>query len=261
MKVILTLGLFLATLGCAASAEPVTVHHTRGAMRGFLTIRTQSGTLLGHAEYIEFVVGDRVTERLTMNFRDGSLDDETAVFTQKNVFQFVSDHHVQRGPFFKNSIDMTIEANGHVTIQTTGRDGKVKNETSHFDLPPDLSNGFVGTLLLNVPHNGPGLSLGMLLPTEKGRLARLDITPAGTMPVSVSPGDRRTASLFRIKVNLGGVAGVIAPMVGKQPADAMLWIVEGEVPGFVREVAQLSEGGPIISLELAGTSFSHTAAK
>jgi hypothetical protein len=62
-------------------------------------------------------------------------------------------------------------------------------------------------------------------------------------------------------VDLGGVAGVIAPVIGKQPKDTMVWVLEGEVPGFVRQVGQLYEGGPVVSIELSGTSFPRSAPK
>jgi hypothetical protein len=249
---------FLATLSLLATplcADPIPVKHTVGALHGFLTIRSSTGAILGHGDYYEFAQGERVTARLTMHFRDGSLDDETTVFTQRQVFAFLSDHHIQRGPFFKNAIDAVVESNGNVTVRTTGKDGKEKVETNHIDLPPDLSNGMVGVLLLNVAPNAPAFSLGMVLPTGRGRLIKLDIEPAGTHPFSASPGDRRTANLFRIKLNLGGVAGVVAPIIGKQPADIMVWVYEGEVPVMLREVGQLAEDGPIVSIELSGATF------
>jgi hypothetical protein len=101
----------------------------------------------------------------------------------------------------------------------------------------------------------------MVLPVGKGRLAKLAISPDGTQPFTAVTGDRLKANLFRIKIDLGGVAGVIAPILGKQPSDVILWIAQGEVPVLVREQAQLAEGCPIISLELGGTSFSRSATK
>jgi hypothetical protein len=229
-------------------------------MRGFVVVRSETGAPIGHGEYSELAVGDRVTVRFAMKFRDGSVDEETAVYAQRNVMQFVSDHHIQRGAMFKNAIDSTIEANGQYTLRTTGRDGKVKTETSHFDVPPDLSNGILANMMLNLRHDGPGLSVGMILPAGKGRMVRLHIAPAGTASFYAVAGDRRVASLFRVKIDLGGVAEVVAPMVGRQPADLTVWVLEGDVPVMVREVGQLSEGGPIVSIELAGTSFGRTGA-
>jgi hypothetical protein len=244
-----------ALLVSLAHAEPIKVKRVDGARRGFLNIRSQSGTLLGYGEYYEFVQGDRITARQTLHFKDGSLDDETSVFTQKTDFQFISDHHIQKGPFFKTATDATLEADGNYTIKTTGKDGKEKVETNHFDLPPDISNGMVGTLLPNLPDNIDEVSLGQVVPSGKGRLIKLKITPDGKRSFNITPGVRRTANLYRVKLDLGGVVGVIAPIVGKQPADLQLWLLPGDVPLLLREVGQLSEGGPIVSLELAGTSY------
>jgi hypothetical protein len=238
-----------------APAEPIKVRRVDGARRGFLNIRSQTGALLGYGEYVEFVTGDRITARQTLHFRDGSLDDETTVFTQKTDFQFVSDHHIQKGPFFKTATDATLEANGNYTLKSTDKDGKEKTETNHFDLPPDISNGMVGTLLPNFPNDIDEVSLGQVVPSGKGRLIKLKITPDGKQSFSITPGVRRTANLYRVKLDLGGVAGVVAPIVGKQPTDLQLWLLPGDVPLLLREVGQLSEGGPIVSLELAGTSY------
>jgi hypothetical protein len=250
--------LFLA-LTAQAFADPIPVQHVQGTMRGFLTIRSQSRAILGYAEVSQTTSADRVTMRTTLHFRDGSLDDETAIFTQHEVFRLVSDRHIQHGPFFKQSIDALVESSGQVTIRTTGNDGTIKEETSHIDLPSDISNGFVGTCIENLPH-GAGTILGMVLPIGKGRLIKLNIVPYGTGSFTASVGANRTASLYRIRLELGGIVGVIAPMVGKQPFDTILWVLEGDAPVIVREETQLSEGGPIITLELAGTSFPHSSA-
>jgi hypothetical protein len=55
------------------------------------------------------VHGDRVTSRLIFRFRDGSIDDDVTVFTQRRVFRLVSDHHIQRGPSFPKPLDFLIE--------------------------------------------------------------------------------------------------------------------------------------------------------
>lgn len=243
-----------------ASAEPIHVIHQQGALHGFLLIRSESGTILGHGQFTQSAVGDRVTAHSTFNFRDGSLDDEIAVFTQRNDFQFVSDHHIQRGPFFKNAIDMLVEANGNVTVKTKDKSGKEKVETSHIDLPPDLCNGIVPALLASISPNKPETTLGMVLPVGKGRLVHLIVTPDGTRSFYAVAGDRQTAHLFRIRIDLGGVAGVVAPMIGKQPSDIIVWYVEDEAPVLVREQGQLAEGTPIVSIELGGASFTRTPA-
>src|SRR5450755_2196984 len=56
-----------------AQAEPIPVKQTIGNVRGFLNLRSQSGTLLGYGEYSQVVVGERVTARQALHFRDGSI--------------------------------------------------------------------------------------------------------------------------------------------------------------------------------------------
>jgi hypothetical protein len=61
--------------------------------------------------------------------------------------------------------------------------------------------------------------------------------------------------VFRIHPELGGILGVIATLLGLQPKDVMVWVLEGEEPAVVRVVGQLGGFGPLVSSELEGTSF------
>jgi hypothetical protein len=71
----------------------------------------------------QIIQGDRVTSRLIFHFRDGSVDDEITVFSQRRVFRLISDHHIQRGPSFPKPIDVFIDAvTGNITSRT--EDGK-----------------------------------------------------------------------------------------------------------------------------------------
>lgn len=148
-----------------------------------------------------------------------------------------------------------MEETGNVTIRTVDKDGKERVETNHIELPPDISNGFTGTILLNAPPNSGPFRLGLVALTGKGRLIKLSIDVAGEEPFSPVRDVRRKATVFRIHPELGGVAGVVAPVIGKQPKDVCIWILEGQVPGLVREIKPLEEGGPIVSVEPAGASY------
>ncbi len=249
------LALFALALSVPALAEPIPIRQPQGATRGFLVIRSERGALLGHGEFSQLVSGDRVTSHLNFHFRDGSIDEETAVYTQKAVFQLVSDHHIQRGPFFSKPIDFLVEANGNVTLRSLDKQGAQKVETSHIDIPPDLSNGIISILLVNIRPDTPEFKLAMVAPTGKGRLIQLDIQRAPRQPFSCVVGFPCKATVFRIKPELGGLTGIVAPLIGKQPSDIFVWILEGDAPVAVREVGQLAEGGPVVSIELAGTIF------
>jgi hypothetical protein len=244
----------------AAHSEPIPVKHALGAERGFLVVRSETGKLLGDGELIQYATGDEVHTTLTFRFLDGSVDEETTVFRQRGTFQLVRDRHVQQGPFFKDDTDITVDVpTGMVTIKTTSKKGESKTETNHMDLPSDVANGMVGSLVLNVNRDA-AFSVGMVATTSKGRLIKLDFSSTGEQSFRIA-GRVRKATVFRIHPDLGGVAAVIAPIIDKQPKDIMLWVLEGDVPSFIREVGQLSEGGPIVSIEFAGTSFGMASRK
>ncbi len=247
--------LALLTLTSLAFADPIPVKRTQGVVHGFLTIHSAAGLTIGYGEFIQTTEGDRITGRLVLHFRDGSLDDETQIFTQHGAFQFVSDHHIQRGPFFPAQSDINIDANGNVTLHTTDKKGKTQDTNTHMDLGPDIANGMIGTILANVAPDAPEFKLGMVVPSQgKPRLIHFAISPAGRESFSVT-GSPRKASVFRLHPVIGGIEGVLAPIVNKQPPDTMIWILEGDAPLFVREVGQLSEDGPIVSIEFAGATF------
>jgi hypothetical protein len=145
-------------------------------------------------------------------------------------------------------------ATGTATTRTVDKNGKTHVESEHMTLPDDLANGFVGTLLLNVPHNTAPFRVGILAPVGGGRLIRILISPEGEQPFHMT-GQNLEATVFRIHPELGGIVGVIAQLLGLQPKDVMVWVLEGKDPAVVRIVGQLGGYGPVVSSELEGTSF------
>ena len=128
------------------------------------------------------VHGDRVTSRLIFRFRDGSVDDDITVFSQRGTFRLISDHHVQRGPSFPKPIDILIDAStGQITSHT--KDGKLTQ--THLDLPPDVSNGLPPNLLMNLLPSTAETKLSFVAPTEKPTLIHISIKPAGTQPFTI----------------------------------------------------------------------------
>ena len=247
---------FLAiTLGTVALAEPISVRHIQRPMHRFMTARSEAGKIIASGEFSQVVQGDEVTMRLTYHFVDGSIDDETTTYRQQGTFRLVRNHHIQKGPFFVKPVDFTVEASTRIaTSRTTDRNGRIHVESEHMDLPDDLANGFVGTLLLNVPQNTTPFRVGMLAPVGGGRLIHILISPEGEQQFHTE-GQTLKAAVFRIHPELGGIVGVIAPLIGLQPKDVMVWVLEGEEPAVVRIVGQLGGYGPVISSELEGTSF------
>jgi hypothetical protein len=97
----------------------------------------------------------------------------------------------------------------------------------------------------------------MVVATPKPRLVKLEISPEGEDSFSIG-GAAHTAMRFVIKIHIGGVRGVIAPIVGKQPPDTHIWMVEGKAPLCVKSEGQLYEGGPIWRIELASPVWANS---
>jgi len=252
---LLVAAFFALTLATAAPAEQISVKHIQLPRHEFMVARSETGTIIARVEFRETVEGDEVTMRLTYRFADGSMDDETTTYRQHGTFQLVRNHHIQQGPFFAKPVDFTVEAaTGTATTRTADKNGKIHVESEHIDLPDDLANGFVGTLLLNVPPNTAPFRVGILAPVFGGRLIRILISPEGEQPF-LKAGQPLKATVFRIHPELGGILGWIAQLLGMQPKDVMVWIQEGEQPAVVRVVGQLGGLGPVVNSELEGTSF------
>jgi hypothetical protein len=232
------------------SADPVAVRYREGVVHGFLTLRSPEGALLASGDLTQVAQGDRVTSRLVFHFKDGSLQDETAVFSQRGHFRLVSDHLVQKGRAFERPLDMTIDGqSGQVTVRYLDEDGQEKTESERMELPPDLANGLIITLLKNVRRTALPATFSFVAATPKPRLVKLKVTAAGADPFSVA-GSARRATHYVLKVEIGGVSGLLAPLVGKQPPDSHVWVLEGEAPAFVKSESSLFMGGPLVRTDL-----------
>jgi hypothetical protein len=234
--------------GCL-SAEQLVVRQAEGVVHGFLSLSSTTGTLLATGDLEQTTRGSRVTSRLIFHFKDGSVQDETTEFSQSGHFHLISDHLIQKGPTFQRQLDLVVNAStGMATARYREGDGKEKTETVHLNLPPDLANGMVPVLLKNLSA-GTSLAASMVVAAPKPQLVKLAITPDGEDGFLV--GDtRRTAVRYVVKVEIGGVKGALAPLVGKQPPDTKVWIVGGPAPVFVRSDGPACEGCPIWRTEL-----------
>ena len=244
---------FFAFSGIELRAEPVAVRYPEGLLHGFLTLRTLDGRTIADGDLSQVASGAQVTSRLTFHFRDGSLYDETAVFTQRDQFRLVSYRLVQKGKSFPRPLEMSIDGgSGQVQVRYTDDEGETKTESERMELPPDLANGLIQTLLKNV--RGQAVSFSYLAATPKPRLVKLEIT-AGP-PARFSTGQRgRTATHYVMKVEIGGLSGLLAPLVGKQPPDSHVWILGGDAPAFVKAEQAFYVGGPIWRVELASPTW------
>ena len=216
----------LGFLVTASLAEPVPVRYEQGSSHGFLAVKTLDGVTIATGESTQIVSRGKVTSRLILRFKDGSVDEDITVFTQDRVFRLVSDHHIQHGPSFPKPIDFLIDmGSGELTFKD--KDGSISKE--HMDLPPDVSNGLPPNLLLNISPSTPETRVSYIVPGKKPRLIHVAIRPAGTLPFRIGA-FRRKATDFTLHVELGGVTGIVAPIIGKQPSDYHIWLQAGDPP-------------------------------
>lgn len=236
--------------GGSASASPVAVRYKEGLVHGFLVLSTLDGVPIAEGDLTQVVHRDRVTSQLIFRFKDGSRQEETTVFSQRDNFRLVSYHLVQKGPAFKNASDLSVTcATGEVTVRYTDEGGNEKVVNEHLRLPPDLANGLIPTLLKNVRPGTSGMEVPMVVAAPKPRLVKIVVNAQGTEPFSLG-GSSREALTYVAKVEIGGVAGVVAPILGKQPPDSHIWILGGEAPTFVKSETLSYLGGPIWRIEL-----------
>jgi len=250
----LTMAILFSALQLSAMAEPVPAHKLEGTVHGYLVLKTEGGQVAAVGDLLQIVHGSRVTSHMIFHFKDGSLDDETTVFSQHGDFRLISDHHIQKGPFFPHPMDLLINArSGEVTVRSVGKDGKEDVKTEHMKLPPDLYNGMIIPVMKNLEHNAE-VDVLMIVTTPKPRLVKLAISPDGDDSFFLA-GFKRTALHYQIKIELGGVAGIVAPLVGKQPPNIQVWIEGGEIPGFVGEEGPISQDGQAVTIQQTGPTL------
>src|SRR5256714_10404108 len=148
------------------TADQVHVRHMEGLMHGFLALRTLDGKRLADGEMTQIAEGDRVTSRLIFRFKDGSVYDDKTIFSQRGAFRLLSDHLVQRGPSFKQPMDTSVEtSSGQITVRYKDQDGGEKILKERRDLPSDVANGLLFTLVKHIQPNLAHTTVSMVATT------------------------------------------------------------------------------------------------
>jgi hypothetical protein len=86
--------------------------------------------------------------------------------------------------------------------------------------------------------------------TPKPRLVKLVISSRGEEPFSIV-GSSRKAIHYEIKIEIGGIAGIVAPLVGKAPPNIQIWLIGGQAPTFLKEQGPTYPDGPVMTIQLA----------
>ena len=234
-----------------AQADSMPVRYVQGSFHGFLELRSEGGSVVASGDSLQYVHGDRITAETIFHFKDGSVDDETTVYTQHRTFHLVSDHHVQKGPSFPHPMDVLIDtASGNVTVRSANKDGKEEVKTDHMTLPEDLANGLIPVVVQNMKAAEEGTTVEMVVMAPKPRVVKLMIGKVGEDSCSIVDVATK-ATHYEIKIVLGGAIGLIAPLVGKAPPNIQVWVIRGKTPTFAREVGPMYAEGPMMTIQLA----------
>ena len=231
------------------SAAPVPVRFVEGVTHGFLILRTVDGALIASGDLLQVGRGGGIESRTIFHFKDGSLFDETVVFTQKQFFAMQSYRLVQRGPVFTEDTEISLERTGKYRVKTkTRKDGREKVLKGTLDLPPDVYNGLVLTLVKNLPK-GAGETVHIVAFTPEPRIIQLELAPQGEHKVMVGELSK-TAIHYVFKPRLGVWLKLFTTLLGRMPPDYHAWILTDEVPAFVRFEGPLYPTGPVWRIEL-----------
>lgn len=232
------------------TAEQIPVRHIEGVTLGFLVLRNPEGEALAYGDWKQVVKPEGlVVDDLQFEFKDGSFYEEITKFTQRGKFRLVSDQVKQKGPSFKDQSESWIDAKtGTITVRAVEKD-KEKTTTTHLDLPDDVANGLLFVLLKNVDPSAE-TTVSFVAASTKPRIVKWNISPGPEKTVKVGLMAYK-AQHYVINTKIQGPAGVIAPLVGKQPPDIHVWLVKSEAPTFVEFEGPLSQDSPVWRIELA----------
>lgn len=245
------LSALVAITGAVALAEPIPVRQLEGPARGFVTMSDAAGRPLAHGELVQWLDGDEVASRLCIRFDDGSLHEERARFTQRDVFRLRRYRQRQHGPSFPEPSDVAFDASGRYRVrQRPDPKEPPVRASGRFEVPPDASNGITSLPLRNPP---PGASATRSVVTFRPEplVLALHLALEGTDRLLVGD-EPRPATRFRVTPRVTGVKGLAATVVGKQPESLVLWIARGRAPGLVRARGPLYAGGPAWTVVPAG---------
>ena len=250
MKRVIATGLVVVTAALLnplyAPAATVSVRFAEGVAHGFPVLRSVEGEQLAVGEFTQVPRDDVVESRVVFRFRDGSLYDETVVFSQRVVFRLERYRVVQRGPSFPETLEASIERNsGRYDVRyRADEDSPEERVSGRFTLPEDVYSGMLGMLMKNLA-SGENPIVQLLHFTPQPRVVKVQIASAGedTLPL----GGRPVPTIrYLIKPQLG----VLASLLVVDPAPIQCWVIGGEAPAFVKFHGPLYFMGPVWRIEL-----------
>jgi hypothetical protein len=231
-------------------AAPVPVRFAEGVTHGFLLLHTIDGALIASGDLLQVGRGGTVESRMVFHFKDGSLFDETVVFTQQRVFAMRSYRLVQRGPAFAEDTEISLERlSGKYRVKTKShKEGKETTIEGALTLPPDVYNGMVTTVVKNL-KKGATATVHLVAFMPKPLLIELEIKPVGEQKMWV--GQRMTiATHYLLSPRPGPWLEFFAKLFGHMPSEYHVWVVTEGAPAFARFEGPLNPTGPAWRIEL-----------
>ena len=232
---------FVVAAMAPAAAEPIAVRYTEGITRGFPVLRSLGGDKLAQGELTQVPRGDVVESRLVFRFKDGSVYDERLTFSQRDVFTLQSYHIVQQGPSFPEAIDARVDRKtGRYEVRyRSDEDSPEETLKGSFDMPGDVYNGLLSTLMKNMPAATPA-TVQIIAFTPKPRLVKMLLKPTVDDPMNVNDA-AVIATRFLVRPQLGMFASLLIADI----PDVKCWIAGGDAPAFLRFEGPLYFMGPI----------------
>jgi hypothetical protein len=238
-------------------ADEVPVRYAEGISRGFLVLRTLDGKQIAQGESFQTASDEKVKSRLVFRFKDGSLYDDTTDFTERGTFHLLSDHLIQKGPAFNTPLETSIDTTtGSVTVRYSER-GKPRTLQKKMDLPPDLANGMLLTIVKNI-RSQPMTPVSYLATTPKPQIVKLVFSEEGKENLWIGSSTERAAR-YVMKIEIGGLKGAVARILKKTPPDTRFWILDGAVPSYAGSEGPLYADGPVWQIALVSPSRSESS--
>jgi hypothetical protein len=233
---------------CGVEAAPIRVRLTEGNFRGFLVLRSVDGAAVAYGDVSQKPMGKLAECRTILRFKDGSLYDESATFSQNGVFRLERYRLVQHGPSYPTlEVSFDRRSGRYKARSQAEKDGKEEAASGKFEMPADLYNGMALMLLKNLP-GGAGATVHMAIFAPEPRLIEMEWSWEGEDDVLLGGRAMKTMRSL-VKLKIGGLTGVVASLVGKSPPELRYWLVTGDVPAFVRFEGAMFLNGPVWRLE------------
>jgi hypothetical protein len=249
----------LSVAPCSASpahGAPVAVRTPESAVQSYLVLRNEAGKPIALGEYTQRPKADTIEVHLSFRFKDDSLHDEKAVFSQRGVFRLAWYRLRQRGPSFPTSLDAFLDAATGRYLVKHRKPGKDQDsDEGHLELPADVYPSIMQITIVKHMAKEATETVHTVAFTPKPRVLKLEIQPSGATPFFVE-GTRKMSKEYELKPELGPLLGVLAEIAGKSPPTYHVWMLREDVSAFLAADGPLYVGGPVWRIELTSPRWS-----